>query len=766
MKYFKKLILPFALVLSLGVTGCKKAASGSNSSSTAAPSASSTSAPQVVTKAQGVKNLTGISYDDKLDILSQMEAYGNKHHLTGIPLYGSGGYVLLNDRCQLPLAKGADGKGDYVTNYGFGLLREGNISTAMDAANEPNENWRKYYHTAAASARNKMNPMDADDNTLATMTGYISSTFWAQRLKTNATGKYINDYEFYPSYANCAVPTMVDDGDSDTKSSTTWTFKVKTGANSNLKFKTNSTKTVNGVALSSFNNKAVTVEDYIFAMKMLTTQSNGYYYAFQYASDTSSIVGAEDYYNSTKETIGTEDNEAKWNNVAFTKVDNETIKVKFVYPTDAFGCMYRMDNNLIAPCNKDFYQAVCGTIGSDAFDPSLYGTYSKDQTVTPADSVLSCGPYTLSEYDSVTNNEIVFDKNPDWLSSEDPTNVDKYYRIPGVKISINSAMKTDPNANYKDYKAGKVDISGIPAASADDESSDSTYKHFEVGDSIWKLQVNNCNQTMWDSLFGVNGSVAQTDSEADNYKCKPIMANDDFINGIYACINREALAKLMNGDVGDCFFADAYEMAGMNDDGTISHTPYNGTDAHKKVMKDYFPETYGYSLEGAKTLFGKAIDAEIAAGHYTAGTAAAPTEIHIQLAYQEDAQLRDEGAAVKKYLEDAFNAVGIAKGVKLVADLFAPVNWYDIYYSMCLVGQFDLAFASINGGTLDPLNFMNTLRSDNKSTFTLSWGCDTNTDDGDIVYKNESYSYDAIYDAVEYGDVNIVDGCAVVPAED
>ena len=756
MKLSKKLFLPLVVVAALGMTGCNVNKTSSTSGGT---QTSSTSGTKEVTKANGVKNLTGISYDDKVDILAQMEGYANKNHLTGVPLYGSGGYTLINDRCDLPLNKGTDGKGDYVTNYGFGLLREGNITTTMSATNEPNSNWGLYYHTATSQARNKMNPMDADDNSLATMTGYITSTFWSTRLKTDTAGKYTNDYEFYPSYADCDAPTMVDDGDSDTNSSTTWTFKVKTGANSGLKFKTKSTKTVNGVAINTFNDKAVTVEDYIFAMKMLLTQSNGYSYSSQYSSDVSNIVGATDYYNSTEKTIGTADNEEKWNNVGYTKVDDETIKVKFVYPTDAFGCMYRMDNNLIAPCNKDFYQTICGTIGSENFKPALYGTYNSDQTITPADSILSCGPYILSEYDSVTNNEIVFDKNPDWLAAEEPTKVDKYYRIPGVKISINSAMKTDPSANYNNFKAGSVDVSSIPASEATNESSDSTYKHFEVGDSVWKLQVNNCTQTEWDGLFGTEGTVDQAKSTDDYYKCKPIMANDNFVNGVYASINRSALATLMNADVANSFFSDAYETAGMNADGTISHKVYNDTDAHKKVMEDYFPDTYGYSLEGAKTLFGKAIDEELANGDYTAGTADTPTEIHVQVAYQAASQLTDEGAYVKKNIEDAFNAVGTAKGVKLVIDLFAPDNWYDVYYSMCLVGQFDFCFASISGGTLDPFNFLNTLRSDNQSTFTLSWGCDTNECTGEIVYNNESYSYNAMYDAVEYGNVNIVDGC-------
>ena len=77
---------------------------------------------------------------------------------------------------------------------------------------------------------------------------------------------------------------------------------------------------------------------------------------------------------------------------------------------------------------------------------------------------------------------------------------------------------------------------------------------------------------------------------------------------------------------------------------------------------------------------------------------------------------------------------------------------------MTLVGKFDFAFAAISGSTLDPSNFMYTLCSNSRSTFTLSWGAHTNWVTGDIIYDGKAYSYDAIYEALVLGDAEIVHG--------
>jgi ABC-type oligopeptide transport system substrate-binding subunit len=739
------------LGLVAGVTGCSGGSSStvtSSGSQTSSSTSSSSSSSVPITPFNGTANLAGITAAEREDLMGQMESYAMKHYMTGIPLYGDGGYQLISDRISLPVT-------NYIPNYGFGTLQEGNITTAMSATNEPNSAWGKYYHTETTDVANKINPMDADDTATATYAGYITSTFWGQRLKKDADGKYTSSYEWYGSYAKDDAPTAVN-LDASTNTATKWQFKVRTGADTvPLKYHTKSTKTVNGVALSSFDGTGVTLDDYIFAMKALLTQSYGNYYAFQYSTDTSTIVGADDYFGATAK-VGITDSaaQAAWNNVAFKKVagTTDTIEVEFKYPCNSFYAMYRLNNNLIAPINQNFYETICGALDSENFSNDLYGKYNKDFTVTPSDSILSCGPYTIAEYDSKTNNRLVFDRNDDWpdtvIAKNNGRNI---YQIPGIKVIINSAGKTDPTAIYNQYKAGACDVSGIPSA-VKAEGLARPDKHWIPGTTNWALQVNSCTQDRWGQLFGPNGTIMQTPADG-TYSCKPIMSNKNFLDGVFTSVNRQELAQTVSADPAFTFFSDAYESDPIN------HVIYNASDAHKKAVANYFPATYGYNLEASKTLFSTAIDELLAAKSYVAGTKENPTEIHVQFLYQEARQLTDEGAAEAKYVTDAFNAVGLDKGVKLVIDLANVDIYYNVYYEHCMTGQFDFAFGAISGGTLDPFNFFQILRSDNASTFTISWGADTNTCDGDIVFDGHSFSFNAVYDAVNYGPTQVVNGC-------
>ena len=146
-----------------------------------------------------------------------------------------------------------------------------------------------------------------------------------------------------------------------------------------------------------------------------------------------------------------------------------------------------------------------------------------------------------------------FVKNPDWVDTVKEKADTGYdiYQIPGILVNVNSALKQDPTANYKNFKAGKTDTSGIPSSVAEQEAGDKPYKYFVEGDSVWKLQVNALNQAEWENIFKAGGEVMadyQTPNEADYYQCKPIMSNDDFINGVYTSINRVELANLVSAN--------------------------------------------------------------------------------------------------------------------------------------------------------------------------------------------------------------------------
>jgi len=74
-----------------------------------------------------------------------------------------------------------------------------------------------------------------------------------------------------------------------------------------------------------------------------------------------------------------------------------------------------------------------------------------------------------------------------------------------------------------------------------------------------------------------------------------------------------------------------------------------------------------------------------------------------------------------------------------------------------MVGQFDIGFGSISGNALNPLNFMEVLKSDNSSGYTLNWGPDTDVVSNELQYDGCSWSFDSLWQAADTG-AYLVDG--------
>ena len=136
-------------------------------------------------------------------------------------------------------------------------------------------------------------------------------------------------------------------------------------------------------------------------------------------------------------------------------------------------------------------------------------------------------------------------------------------------------------------------------------------------------------------------------------------------------------------------------------------------------------------------------------------------QIHIRWMYQTD--INDYGSEIGKYFEDAFNDPAVSGGtVKLEVKQEAVTNWEDVYNEWMMKGQFDLAFGAISGNTYNPLNFLEVLKSDNSSGFTLNWGPDTSKVDtkNPLIFDGKKWSFDALWEVSDRGGV-VEDGVAV-----
>ena len=224
------------------------------------------------------------------------------------------------------------------------------------------------------------------------------------------------------------------------------------------------------------------------------------------------------------------------------------------------------------------------------------------------------------------------------------------------------------------------------------------------------------------------------------------MSNDNFLRGLSYSINRKEYAETIGATPTANYFGSDYLSDPENG------VTYNSTEAHKIATENSLANTdgYGYNLALAQEYFKAACDELIAAGTYNAGDT-----IKIEIAWQTQSQADEEGVILAKYIEDAFNNCGGNLTVKCVH--WVATTWSDVYYKKMMVGQFDLGFGSVSGNALNPLNFLEVLRSDNSSGFTLNWGVDTGKKSEDIFFDGKYWSFDALWQAADSG-AYVIDG--------
>ena len=248
--------------------------------------------------------------------------------------------------------------------------------------------------------------------------------------------------------------------------------------------------------------------------------------------------------------------------------------------------------------------------------------------------------------------------------------------------------------------------------------------------------MNTCNQEEWDALFGPEGSI----SPNSVWELKPAMSNDNFLKGLNYSINRKEFAETLGRTPSNNFFGSSYLSDPENG------VSYNSTQAHADAVASQLENTdgYGYSKTLAQQYFKAAADEMIQAGQYKAGDV-----ITIEICWMDTASIDEMGQYIEKYMEDAFNTCGSELTLDVVH--FPCAVWSDVYYEKMMKCQFDIGFGSISGNSLNPLNFLEVLRSDNTSGFTLNWGTDTSVVDPSLKYDGRNWSFNSLWTAADQG---------------
>ena len=715
----------------------------------------------------------------RTEILGQLEKYAMDNHLTGITLFENGGYVKYSDRVTLPTT-------NYVTGYGFGLLSEGSIDKPLEK--EQNSKYKMYLHSStSAPDPMKINARNDKGSQVGDLEGYITSSFWGTKL--NATK---DQYVWYPVLAKSTVtydgqqtafdrpiPMYTDASLPETDPNygvyeevkpgtdldplglyNTWRIYVKTGADG-VKFR------YNGASWGEdFDGRNVTVDDYEFAYRFLLTGSHGLVRGTEMAGDqTYGILGARRYNINTKESTDAEAlsiwNKMKSEHSLGIETGNDPtngyyIQLTLLNPIDRFTAMYTLSSSLLSPMSEDFIRTIGGGASNEEHalkeGAKRYGTFNDNDKVPSThqnriiDYVLSVGPYMLEDW--VKDQAIYFKRNDQW-------NEPGRYNIEGVKLLIIDSSQSI-TAVYDRFNNGELDSCGIPSKQEiiNKELATGERVYQTKGDSTFKLNVNSCTQEAWNEKFGPDGKI----SANSNWKLKPWMSNDNFLNGLFYSIDRKTFAKNRGAQPSINYFSNAY----LND--PEKGLSYNDTDAHKKAVEAYETydsngdSTYGYSEDRAILSFRSAVKELVKQypDDIKYGSKENPFEItfHIKWMYQTDVE--EYGKEIAGYFEKAFNNDRVCEGrIKLKVTQDAVTKWDDVYYEYLMKGQYDLGFGAISGNTYNPLNFMEVLKSDNSSGFTLNWGTDTSkiTKNKPLIYEDKMWSFDALWAVADHGGV-------------
>ena len=702
--------------------------------------------------------------EKRTEILGELESFAMKNFLTGISLFENGGYMRFSPR----FTRGAE---EYVTGYGFGTLTEGKPVEGQDSWLDSSiVKWRDYYRSASSSDPADINAWMATGSQVASLNGYISSSFYGTKLHPTDPTKYV----WYPVLADCEEPiaiakdgTILTEEQSKTGSYKTWRIYVKEGnADNGVVYHTSDN--ASGALKAKYDGRAVTLDDYEFAFKMLLTggtklkrgtelatdTSYGFKGAYSYWRKTSNYTGSADDYEKIESAWNEFKNNAKTGGGIRTSKDIEGagytgkpyIQFEFINPLDQFNAKYNLSSNLYSPLPEEFLTEIGGSKGW-INGATVFGRFQGEYI---DDYVLCVGPYHLEEWNKLT--ETVFKRNDDWFEYKSQGR----YKIPGVHIKIYKDATQSADALYNHFMRHELDSTSIPSTKTP-EGTDKLTR----GDSTFKLNVNSCTQDRWNELFGTNGSL-EVAPVTPAYTVNPLMSNYNFLKGLWWSINRKEFAEKRGTTASYNYFADAY----LSDPtGTSDNASYNSTEAHKKALKAFGVDLnssdknitqYGFSEDMAKAFFRAAVSELSASGAIKKGSASSPTVYTLRIEWMNPTDESEYGEDIERYFKNTFNDKSVCGGtVKLEVSHHNEQQWNQVYEEHLMKGKFDLGFGAISGNSLNPLNFMEVLRSDNSSGFTLNWGTSTSKVDpaNPIIYDGKEWTYDSLWAAGDHGSV-------------
>lgn len=715
-----KQFLPVALVGLLFVASCQNVDPGTGKTSVS----SAGSGADVDSKllANGTFDYTGASFEEKAKITSILEKYGMEKHLTGIPLYDDAGYTIFSDRLikNLPTTT-------YITNYGFGVgnakltgeIMRTNSDGSTITVKETKDAWKPYYHSYTTVDSKTVNYWNSQGSDVADRNSMIAASYFGVKMndtKDNFAWRGELSSEDRPIMLDGKGGNAVTDATKLKGTSKWWRVKLHHD-DPKYVYTTKSTK------YAAYNGQQIALDDYLTPFKAM--MDGDLYRVSSLEASASGFTGVATYVNgSTK----------NWADVGIQANATEgSLDFEFITPKTSYYAMTNLSSTLFSPLPYNFVKGLGNTFAAGA---KAYGSIGDSSVPSEnCDNMLSCGPYTIDYWER--DKEMVYGKNDSYFLGNE-------IQFPGMTEVVISGTSAGTLA-FKAFLNGELDSVDIPSEEVKDYKNDAHALH-TLGSTVLKMNVNSCTEYEWNYYFGENGTMYRHKTEKA-WDIKPIMSNDDFLDGIYFSINRQELAELSGHNPAMGYLSNAYMYDPENG------KAYRDSDAGKAAISDYTSQDekgYGYNRQLAKQLFQKAITTLEANGEITPGTVSEPTPIDLKYFFRYDETIKSYGTQLGQYVTGAFNEA--CPNYKLTIDMSQAGSSYTDCYTKMDHGEYDMADGAITGNVLNPLEFMSCLCTDGLAQgFCLNWGEITakvsKANDNPIQYDGKYWSYDGLYSA-------------------
>ena len=686
--------------------------------------------------------------ESRAEALATLEEYAMDSHLGGIPVVDLYDYVAYSPRITLPSET-------YIPGYGYGsaegaLDPDGNMADGSPFAStlaHPG-----YYHRYALNDAGTLNAWNSYDENVAERHERISGSYYREALNESGDGLI-----WTPELAKDERPVMLDENGNEVacekgERSRFWRVHLHTGEDEADGIQYRYALSENSPYYEEFNGRPIRLEDYLTPFKAMLDSSLAR--AQDLAQDSTGFAGAFGYLYGTG---GSRD----WSRVGIQINEEEgSLDFEFVTPQSQFDAMYNLSSSLYSPVPAEFLYRIGGgvqnvddgtSLAQDDSLPNDWRQYVSHGAVvlgmiksgTPEQAVaniISAGPYVVDSWQQ--NKECIYSKNDTYFRASD-------YHYEGY---VEIVFQDNEEGAWQAFLSGELDEIRVPTSHRE-TALETLGSMLRVGGSreTVRLNVNSCTSREWGGYFGREGSLAPNRT----WQVKPIMSNENFLDGLYFAIDRGQMADELGGKPALGYLGDNFLI---NPENGVS---YRDTEAGRAVLKPYVEsssdasEGDGYNTELAASRFAMAIEEEVAAGNYENEDV-----IRLTAKWRYQRTIDDIGSYLKNYIETAWDEACEITGydIDLIIDNVVAGSSYNDCYTAMSNGEFDFAEGSIVPDFYRPFEYMANVSSTPAISkgFTTSIGERTDLvssshpiewdSDGDGV-ADVSYSYDTFLEA-------------------